>query len=283
VVGLSACGKKEDTLPAQPPALAPQVAAPQASVPAPAGVALSSITLGKAVGADGAVADASVLFGPGDTVHASVATAGTGSVTLGARWIYDQAGKGVTVAEESRPLAVPGPTTTTFRLSRPEGLPAGDYEVEILLGGRVVAMPSFKVQQAAVAPRLRPSSEGQRRAAALVYYGKYVCDRGQVMTISRSRQSGYVDLRAGRRQATLAPVLSSTGAVRLEQVHRGALLVVQIPSKSMLLDQHAGKRLLDDCLHAAQKAEAAAAAMRHDSLGMNLPGQVSSSDPPARR
>ena len=46
----------------------------------------------------------------------------------------------------------------------------------------------------------------------------------------------------------MKPVLSSTGAVRLEDVEPNTLLV-QILTKSMLMDQKAGRRLVDGCTH----------------------------------
>jgi hypothetical protein len=62
-------------------------------------------------------------------------------------------------------------------------------------------------------------------------------------------------------------VLSSTGAVRLEDV-RGEALMVQIAAKSMLLNVKTGQRIVDACvspkqrelMEAAKVAEAAASA-----------------------
>jgi len=51
----------------------------------------------------------------------------------------------------------------------------------------------------------------------------------------------------------MKPVLSSTGALRLEDV-KGVGLLIQIANKSMLMDTKAGKRLVDDCVHEKQRA-----------------------------
>jgi hypothetical protein len=307
---IAACGKKE-TPPAEVPASAPLASAPiaaasQASAPevaasgpevaasAPARVELSSVTLGKAVGDDAQTTTPADVFAAGDTIHASVSTEGAGSATLSAKWTFDKKRRREILAEVTVTIAPTGPTTTAFGLARPAGLPPGDYELEIVLDGQSVATRSFKVQKAVVARRKPPDekqqaqpangtqpSSAQLHAASLVYYGRYECELGQTMTIRRSGQGGYVDLRAGRYRATLAPVLSPTGAVRLEQVRGGALLVVQIPSKSILFNQKAGRRLIDDCRHAQQKIEAAAAAREDNSLGMNLRGQVPDGAKPA--
>ena len=59
----------------------------------------------------------------------------------------------------------------------------------------------------------------------------------------------------------MKPVLSSTGAIRLEDV-RGETLMVQIASKSMLLNVKSAQRIVDDCVSPKQRemiAEAKAA------------------------
>jgi hypothetical protein len=63
----------------------------------------------------------------------------------------------------------------------------------------------------------------------------------------------------------MKPVLSSTGALRLEDV-TGRTLMIQIANKSMLLDTKIGQRLLDDCVHPEQEKlmAAAKAAKLHD-------------------
>ena len=50
----------------------------------------------------------------------------------------------------------------------------------------------------------------------------------------------------------MKPVLSSTGAVRLEDV-KGTTLMVQIASKSMLLNVKTGTRLVDECVCPKQR------------------------------
>ena len=59
----------------------------------------------------------------------------------------------------------------------------------------------------------------------------------------------------------MRPVLSTTGAVRLEDV-KGETLMVQIATKSMLLNVKTARRIVDECVSARQReliAEATAA------------------------
>jgi len=81
-----------------------------------------------------------------------------------------------------------------------------------------------------------------------VYYGKYVCDQKWEIHVERSTESpGYVDVRYQKDVWVMKPVASATGAVRLEDMKQQTLLV-QIPSKSMLLNTRTGQRLVDSCV-----------------------------------
>ena len=97
------------------------------------------------------------------------------------------------------------------------------------------------------------ASEEQVSVAERVYYGEYFCDFKQTVQIKASeKHPAYVDLRFGPSTYLMKPVLSSTGAVRLEDV-KGTALMVQIPSKSMLLNVKTGTRLVDECVCPQQR------------------------------
>jgi len=102
----------------------------------------------------------------------------------------------------------------------------------------------------------------QVKAAELDYYGMYDCEFSQSVSITQSaKHSAYVDVKHGKKDWLMKPVLSSTGAVRLEDV-RGETLMVQISSKSMLLNVKTAQRIVDDCISPKQRemlAEAKAA------------------------
>lgn len=102
----------------------------------------------------------------------------------------------------------------------------------------------------------------QVKAAELVFYGPYDCEFQQTVNITQSpKYSAYVDVKHGAKAWLMKPVLSSTGAIRLEDV-RGETLMVQIASKSMLLNVKTAQRIVDDCISPKQReliAEAKAA------------------------
>jgi len=99
----------------------------------------------------------------------------------------------------------------------------------------------------------------QVKAAELVFYGPYECEFKQTVNITQSpKYSSYVDVKHGAKAWLMKPVLSSTGAIRLEDV-RGETLMVQIASKSMLLDVKSAHRIVDDCVSQKQRELIAAA------------------------
>lgn len=117
--------------------------------------------------------------------------------------------------------------------------------------------PAAKPVKAPVPVELVPeaASDEQRSVAERVYYGDYECDFKQVIHIVASpRYPAYVDLRFGAANYLMKPVLSSTGAVRLEDV-RGQTLMIQIASKSMLMNVKTGTRLVDECVSPRHREE----------------------------
>jgi hypothetical protein len=99
---------------------------------------------------------------------------------------------------------------------------------------------------------LPPAGSEQLAAAALIFFGDYACEFGRSLHVSLNPKfDGYVDLLLDKQRFTLKPVLSHTGALRLEDV-QGRLLVVQIAVKSMVMDEKIRQRLVDDCVHETQ-------------------------------
>lgn len=115
------------------------------------------------------------------------------------------------------------------------------------------------VIQQKLAP-LPPADEQQIHAAGMAHIGRYVCEAGQEILLDRNDANpGYLNLRYKKQAWVMRPVLSTTGALRIEDT-RGQALLLQIAFKSMLMNTKTGQRLVDNCVHEAQKAAEAAAA-----------------------
>lgn len=142
-VGLAAC--KKEAPPAPPPAPTTSAPAP-APTTAPAAVTMPAATLGSAIGPDKKVTRPGESFGKNDTIYVSVDTAGSGTATLKARWTYTSGGNSVPVKEDTQAIEATGPATTEFHVSKPDGWPAGDYQVELLLNDQVAQTKRYSVK-----------------------------------------------------------------------------------------------------------------------------------------
>lgn len=93
----------------------------------------------------------------------------------------------------------------------------------------------------------------QLLAAKEVLVGESGCEFGQKIEVGvNPSHPGYIDLNFNKKTYTMKPVLSATGAVRLEDV-RSETLMIQIASKSMVMNQKTGQRLVDNCVHPDQQ------------------------------
>lgn len=101
---------------------------------------------------------------------------------------------------------------------------------------------------------LPEATPDQLQAAERVMVGSYNCEFGKRVSVGAdSRNKGYFKLTLGKQSWTMKPVLSNTGAIRLEDV-KGGTLLIQILTKSMLMDVKAGHRLVDGCANDTQRA-----------------------------
>ncbi len=142
---LNACGKKEVT-PTPPPAPTQTTAPISVPPPAIAGVQVSTIALGNAIDGSKKVTQASGSFGKKDTIYASVDTTGAGTATLKAMWTYRKGGQETLVKEDTQTITPTGSATSEFHISKPDGWPVGDYQVEIFVNGKSVQSKTFTVK-----------------------------------------------------------------------------------------------------------------------------------------
>ncbi len=141
-LALAGCGKKEAPPPPPPASVAPP---PAPAAPAVMPVAVAKVTLSKAVDAEKKATAPATTFAPGDTIHAVVETTGTGKAALKAVWTYHKGDKSVPVSELVQEIDAAGPATTEFHISKPDGWPVGDYQVEIFLNGASANSQKFSV------------------------------------------------------------------------------------------------------------------------------------------
>ena len=90
--------------------------------------------------------------------------------------------------------------------------------------------------------------------AQRVEVGRIPCELGVVVNVAAVTASpGYFDVWGKNFKFKMAPVVSSTGAIRLEDPAAGAVWL-QLSNKSMLMNHKTGSRLADACMTPAQLA-----------------------------
>lgn len=99
----------------------------------------------------------------------------------------------------------------------------------------------------------------QLAIAERVHVGQMPCELGASVTVSADPKApGYFHMQGKNFRYRMAPVVSATGTIRLEDPKAGAVWL-QMASKSMLMNQKQGTRLADECVSPAQLALAQAA------------------------
>ncbi len=143
------------------------------------------------------------------------------------------------------------------------------FTPSLLLLALAMAFPAVAVEKAAAkstaktspapAKRTEPKvlepvvvSPEQMAIANKVLVGKINCELGAVVTMTNDEHSpGRFFLDMGNKRYAMLPVVTSTGAVRLEDESSGAVWL-QLGNKSMMMNQKEGKRMADECMNPDQ-------------------------------
>ena len=144
-------------------------------------------------------------------------------------------------------LAAPTTSNTTPNAA----VAAADVLPSVTASEGALAAP---VPEQVVAPPVSP----ELWIAQQIHQGHLPCELGASVRIEADvRQPGFFHVHGKGFRFRMFPVLTSTGALRLEDKKAGAVWL-QLANKSMLMDQKRGRRLADECAHPDQLAYAQA-------------------------
>jgi hypothetical protein len=116
---------------------------------------------------------------------------------------------------------------------------------------RVVKAAAVAPANVAAVPEPELSAEHLALAQRVVT-GKVPCELGAHVAITAHQSvPGKFVLEHGSQKFNMVPVVTVTGAIRLEDAVGGAVWL-QLANKSMLMDQKQGRRLADVCMNADQ-------------------------------
>jgi len=94
--------------------------------------------------------------------------------------------------------------------------------------------------------------------AEQVHTGRMTCELGNFVTVTADPQNaGAFVVQLKQHKFHMVPVVSSTGAIRLEDAQAGAMWL-QLANKSMLMNSKIGQRMADECQSPDQAAVAQA-------------------------
>lgn len=102
----------------------------------------------------------------------------------------------------------------------------------------------------------------QLSIAEQIHEGRIACELGSYVQITAdTRNPGYFNVQTKAQRYRMYPVVTATGAIRLEDQKVGAVWL-QLANKSMLMNQKLGQRVADECMSPAQHAVAQALAAK---------------------
>ena len=117
--------------------------------------------------------------------------------------------------------------------------------------------------------------------AESVHTGVMPCEMGTSVTLASDPAApGYFDMHGKNFRFRMVPVITVTGAIRLEDRQAGAVWL-QLPNKSMLMNQKIGQRMADGCMSQSQLvvAQGMKDAPPPDLLGPPAAGPVTTTRP----
>jgi hypothetical protein len=107
-------------------------------------------------------------------------------------------------------------------------------------------------------PSALAEPQQQDIVADQVHTGRMVCELNNFVTVTPDPQSSTrFIVQMQKHTFHMTPVVSSTGAIRLEDAQAGAMWL-QLSNKSMLMNSKLGQRMADECQSPAQMAVAEA-------------------------
>jgi hypothetical protein len=114
--------------------------------------------------------------------------------------------------------------------------------------------PAAKPAPKAAEPEA-PLSQGQLDVAKRVMTGTAECEFKEKVEVTAASEAGHFHVTFGKATYSMVPKETTTGAVVLVDLSKDVEWL-QIPSKSMLLDQKSHHRLVTECQQSEQKTAA---------------------------
>jgi hypothetical protein len=141
-----------------------------------------------------------------------------------------------------------------------EASPSADSRSNVhdrkMASAKTARSPSVRTDETAAIVTSGTVQSKQIVTASRVLVGRADCEFNQTVSVTRvDGAPGHFNVSFKNQNYPMVPEETTTGAVRLADPQSG-MIWLQIPAKSMLLNRKTGQRIVDECVHAEQRASA---------------------------
>ena len=178
---------------------------------------------------------------------------------------------GLAVAQTAAPAA---PAKAAAPAAKPAAKPAVKKQPVVNSANRTNLKSAAKNVAAGIEAAEAAMSPAELAIAERVHVGNLPCELGSSVNVTAdAKNAGYFDVPGKTFKYRMFPVATTTGAIRLEDQKAGAVWL-QLPNKSMLMNQKLGMRLADDCMSPAQMKVAEAIKLNPPASVLDAPKPV---------
>jgi hypothetical protein len=171
------------------------------------------------------------------------------------------AGSGLSMAQTAAP-------------AKPAAKPAAKKQPAVNPSSRTNLKSAAKNVAAGIEAAEAALTPAELAIAERVHVGKLPCELGAAVDLAPDAKTpGYFNVSGKNFKYRMFPVATTTGAIRLEDQKAGAVWL-QLPNKSMLMNQKLGMRLADDCMSPAQMKVAEAIKLNPPASVLDAPKPV---------
>ena len=178
---------------------------------------------------------------------------------------------GLAVAQTAAPAA---PAKAAAPAAKPAAKPAVKKQPVVNPANRTNLKRAAKNVAAGIEAAEAAMSPAELAIAERVHVGSLPCELGSTVNVTADTKApGYFEVHGKNFKYRMFPVATTTGAIRLEDQKAGAVWL-QLPNKSMLMNQKLGMRLADDCMSPAQMKVAEAIKLNPPASVLDAPKPV---------
>jgi hypothetical protein len=181
---------------------------------------------------------------------------------------------GLAAAQTAASAAPAAPAKEAAPAAKAAAKPAAKKQPAVNSANRTNLKSAAKNVAAGIEAAEAAMTPAELAIAERVHVGSLPCEMGSTVSVTADTKApGYFEVHGKNFKYRMFPVATTTGAIRLEDQKAGAVWL-QLPNKSMLMNQKLGMRLADDCMSPAQMTVAEAIKLNPPASVLDAPKPV---------